>query len=197
MTEIWFTADPHLGHQLVARIRGFDDVRNHDEAVMESFSVCTKRSQLWILGDLSVSGSAYALDTLSALPCELHLISGNHDSCHPMFRNSHRQQQKYLRVFASVQSSARRRVNGREYFLSHFPYAGDHTDKDRFDVWRLRDAGGFLLHGHTHQKHALTSAREFHVGWDTHCGPVNVDTVDAWIAGNRDNDYRTGIVSDD
>ncbi len=35
--------------------------------------------------------------------------------------------------------------------LSHFPYAGDSHDEDRYAKFRLRDEGIPLLHGHAHE----------------------------------------------
>lgn len=125
---------------------------------------------VWVLGDLAVTHQparlGRVLDRIDDLPGVKHLILGNHDTAHPRFRDSHRHQRTYLRVFQSVQSMARRRINGTEVMLSHYPYAGDHTETDRDNQYRLRDDGGWLLHGHTHLSSRFTEPRQVHIGLD-------------------------------
>ena len=98
---------------------------------------------------------------------EIHLIAGNHDAAWPGHRDSFKHQREWLDHFASVQPFARRRIEGQDVMLSHFPYAGDHTDEDRFVQYRLRDTGGWLIHGHTHGTRKV-SGKMIHVGLDAH-----------------------------
>ncbi len=153
--NVWITADLHLGHQLVAELRGFTTTADHDQAVLDGINRLPRGAQLWILGDLSAGGrraETAAFDALRSVRHDpaMHLIAGNHDSCHPMHRTAHRRLPAFLDgPFASVQSATRRRYNGRPLVLSHFPYGGDHGP-DRFTQWRLRDLGVPIIHGHTH-----------------------------------------------
>lgn len=156
---VFFTSDLHFGHRKVAELRGFDAEHDHDSALAERWHETVRSGdQVWILGDLAASSPTYALELLRTLPGEKHLIAGNHDRCHPMHRDAHKHLQRYLGVFASVASAGRRRVNGQEVLLSHFPY---HRDRDevRYAQWRLRDQGVPLLHGHTHGDERLTVER--------------------------------------
>lgn len=187
MANVFFTSDLHLGHEFVARTRRFDTAAQHDTtlAAVWRFHV-NPDDHVWILGDLAASNPTYALGVLAGLPGIKHLVLGNHDRAHPMHRDAYRQQRQYLDVFASVQSAARRRIQGREVLLSHFPYDRD-RDELRFGQWRLRDEGVALLHGHTHGTERLTqSARstpEIHVGldaWDM--APVPLATIEALLA---------------
>lgn len=177
--SVLFTSDQHFGHRLVAGHRGFgEDVAKHDLTLCDNWrSVVRKDDDVWVLGDLCVSSPTRALEILSELPGRKHLIAGNHDACHPMHRNSHKMLRRYLEVFESVQAFARRKIDGQEVLLSHFPY-----DKDRHEVrytqYRLRDEGRWLLHGHTHQADQRREGREIHVGvdaWDL--TPVHLDTI--------------------
>lgn len=182
MNNVWFTSDLHLWHQKVAETRGFMDPLDHDNAVMYELHATVKPGdQLWILGDLSAgSGGSerYALDQLAQLDAELHLIAGNHDRCHPMHRDAHKHQRRFLEVFTSVQPFARRRIAGQQVLLSHYPYEGDHTVVDRDTQYRLRDEGLWLLHGHTHSIHFCSPRpRQIHVGWDAWRGPVPLDKL--------------------
>lgn len=180
MTTTWFTSDLHLSHKTVAKIRGYDDTDIHDLMILSGISrSVSKGDNLWILGDLSSGGSVpqrRALKTLDDFAeihdINLHLIAGNHDTVHPLHRNSHKWAAAYDEVFDSVQPFARRRLAGRNLWLSHFPWrgGGDHTEGERYSTVRLNDDGtSWLLHGHTHSERALDSERRM----------INIG-VDAW-----------------
>lgn len=212
MSGTWFTSDLHLGHKTVALDRGFPTVEAHDDAIMQCLrAVPADGSQLWILGDLTIGSKAAqdrAFDLLRELRDEgreLHLIAGNHDTCHPATnRNSHKALRQFLTVFESVQLFARRRINGRTVLLSHFPYTGDHTVDERYTEFRLQDEGAFLLHGHTHSSDVFSgygfrtisfvkanepdprrprhlSGRQIHVGWDAHRSVIPIEAIARYI----------------
>lgn len=180
---VFFTSDLHFGHRKVAELRGFTTVKEHDATLIRHWRyVVQPKDQVWVLGDLAASSPYEALDILAQLPGDKHLIAGNHDACHPMHRDSHKRLPMYLEVFSSVQSFARRRINGREVLLSHFPYTADHTDVPRHNQYRLRDEGVWLLHGHTHSPQIRTSDHEIHVGVDAWAlAPVSLDLVAKFI----------------
>lgn len=184
-----YTADLHLGHELVAKLRGFVTTDGHDDAVLDTLrrTVNPKGDQLWILGDLSGgsrAGTERALELLAEIPGTKHLVPGNHCPVHPMHRDSWKWQRRYLEVFESVQPFARHRFvvddQRREVLLSHFPYqdGGDHTEYERYGQYRLPHMGRWLLHGHTHSPLAhLRNSRQIHVGWDAWRRPVGEDDV--------------------
>jgi calcineurin-like phosphoesterase family protein len=180
---VYLTSDLHLGHARAAGHRGFADVESHDQAIVDNWNtVVAADDVVWVLGDLAASSPTYALELLGTLPGRKHLILGNHEPAHPMHRDAHKHLRKYLNVFESVASAARRRIGGREVLLSHFPYRRDRGPA-RHLQWRLRDEGLWLLHGHTHGAERVTaSEREVHVGvdaWDL--APVSVEIVGALI----------------
>ncbi|WGH20351.1 phosphoesterase [Arthrobacter phage MaGuCo] len=187
MANVFFTSDLHLGHKFVAGIRGFDDVADHDLAIEWAwYERVGPADHVWVLGDIAASSPAWALTVLARLPGIKHLVLGNHDRAHPMHRDAYRQAAQYGGVFASVQASARRRIQGQEVLLSHFPYDRD-WGETRYAQWRLPDLGVPLLHGHTHGTERLSrSARstpEIHVGvdaWDL--APVPLETVEGLLA---------------
>ena len=206
--SVWFTSDPHFGHQKIATERGFQSTEEHDEYLLGALVDQTHvGDQVWILGDLTIGGRAAedrALAMLSAAMGgrSLHLIPGNHDSCHPMTnRNSHNRTKAFYEVFDSVQLFARRRIAGETVLLSHFPYVGDHTAEDRGVQFRLRDEGAWLVHGHTHSQErgpewtethvwgraeplsTSTAHRRIHVGWDAWGQPVELDEIASIIEG--------------
>lgn len=174
----WFTSDLHFGHRLVAGHRGFTDTTDHDDAIcIEWCKRVTTSDQVWVLGDLTLSNPTKALGIIAELPGTKHFISGNHDPCHPMHRDSHKWQRRYLAAFESVQPFARRKIAGHYVLLSHFPYTADRGEV-RYSQYRLADEGMWLLHGHLHSTEQRTSAREIHVGVDAWgLAPVNLDTI--------------------
>ncbi len=176
--NVWYTADLHIGHELVAcrRVAGMvlpryvgAEVDAHDRLLARNWdAVVAEEDHVWVLGDLSSGGTdatAHALNWVSSRPGVKHLVCGNHDPVHPMYRDGHRWQSAFLQVFASVQPFARRRVIGRSVLLSHFPYVGDHSAVSRFDQYRLRDCGEWLMHGHVHSGDRMVG-RQIHVGLD-------------------------------
>ncbi|MCZ9634711.1 metallophosphoesterase [Rhodococcus sp. BH5] len=205
--SVYFTSDLHIGHQKVAEDRNFNTTDEHDEHILNALVDQTRvGDQVWILGDLTVGGRAAEERALAMLGAalmgrSLHLIPGNHDSCHPMTnRNSHNRIKAFYEVFDSVQLFARRRVAGETVLLSHFPYWGDHTDKDRGVQFRLRDEWEWLLHGHTHSyergpardnsivwddggRSYYPNHKQIHVGWDAWGRLVSLDDVEAIITG--------------
>lgn len=184
MSRIWYTADLHLGHSRVAESRGFTTTGDHDAAVADAWAETVgPRDQVFVLGDVAMGNPRYALAILKRLPGEKHLIAGNHDACHPMHRDAHRQQRLYLDVLASVQHAGRRRIDRQSVLLSHFPYRGDHTETDRHTQWRLPDMGLALLHGHTHSG-GRGAGRVIHVGLDAWgLRPVAQEQVADLLAG--------------
>jgi calcineurin-like phosphoesterase family protein len=187
--NVWFTSDPHWGHRLVATLRGFDDVADHDAALLDTFQGMIKPDdQVWWLGDLAMNNPANALLATRAIPGHHHLITGNHDRCNPGSRDAHKHQRAYLEVFESVQAFARRRIGDTPTLLSHYPYSTGDGEADhgevRYEQYRLPDRGAWLLHGHTHNADQRLHGKQIHVGldaWDLQ--PVHVDTVAALVHG--------------
>lgn len=182
-SNVWFTADAHFGHRLVAGLRGFTDPAEHDAALVESVNATVRPGdQVWWLGDMSAGSPAPVFAAMPRLHGEHHLIAGNHDRCNSMFRDAHRWQPQFLAHFASVQAFARRRVAGIEVLLSHYPYVTADGQADRDEVrgtqYRLPDEGRWLLHGHTHMADQRVHDRQIHVGLDAWgLAPVNLDTI--------------------
>ena len=146
-----FTADLHFGHNFVAGLRGFDSAEAHDESMIEGINSVTQDADiLWILGDIGIRTDEETLDKVGRLKGRKMLISGNHDSTHPMHKNAWKSQAKALRVFEYVAPFQRLRLGGEDILLSHLPYAGDHSEEDRYEQYRLKDERIPLLCGHVH-----------------------------------------------
>ena len=172
---------------MVSEIRGFASPAEHDESIAAGWRARVgKNDTVYVLGDVAVSGFGSALAFIDALPGTKHLISGNHDPVHPMHRTYSRMLPRFLEVFKTVGPFLRRKVDGREFMLSHFPYLewGDGTERParpKYDQYRLADVGTPLLHGHTHGKERV-HGHSLHVGvdaWDM--DPVRESVVLAFV----------------
>lgn len=181
---VFFSADLHISHAKVAEIRAAQNfieripdehdqervIHWHDMALAINWDRVVKPDDIvWILGDISAGGRAAQLNALEWIqnrPGKKHLITGNHDACSPIHRDSHKWQRIYLDAFESVQMAARRKIPTSEgnvtVLLSHFPYAGD-RGQERYSQWRLKDEGLTLLHGHTHSAQKFSRAGGYYV----------------------------------
>lgn len=167
MSEIWYTSDLHLQHKFVAGLRGFATPDAHDDEIVHRWnSLVSPRDHVWVLGDVTLGKIEAVKETITKLNGVLHLVSGNHDAVWSGHRNAHKGQKEWLKVFDTIQPFARHRIARQNVLLSHFPYTADHTPDSRYDQYRLKDEGLFLLHGHLHSAEKLTSPREIHVGLD-------------------------------
>lgn len=166
--DVWFTSDLHLGHKSVARLRGME-VDQHDDRVLRGIRELPAGDRLWILGDLSRGAAEDEQRALQLLKehgahLEMHLVPGNHDSCHPLHRSAFRMQPHFLEVFTSVQPFQKLRWRGRSVYLSHFPRPGmDHAGMEsRHDEVRL--GVDLLIHGHLHSPQPRTGYGMVDVG---------------------------------
>lgn len=182
MTRVLYWSDLHLGHPFVAGLRGFATTAEHDEHLLSAWTeTVSKRDTVFILGDLCMASPNRALELLAGMPGRKHLILGNHDRAHPMYPGGYKRQRRYLEVFESVSTMAARKIAGTDVMLSHFPYDGDSQGDDRHTVWRLRDEGRWLIHGHVHNEY-LRSGRQINVSVDRWLdGPVEESVLAAMI----------------
>lgn len=183
----WFTADTHFGHRLVSGLRGFDDIAEHDSTIRTNWaSTIGENDTVWVLGDLAFDGWENRIELFGELPGHKHLVLGNHDRAHPLHSNGYLHMHKFLKHFDTVQTVAQVATGAGRAMLSHFPYNGDHGE-ERFDEWRLRDAGRPLVHGHTHSSERVSysdaGTLQINVAleaWELR--PVHVDEIRAIIA---------------
>lgn len=195
---IYYTSDLHFGHKLVSKLRGFgDDVYatvRHDAHIVEMWhNTVRENDTVWVLGDLvcNQKDHEYSLGILAELPGKKRFIFGNHDIGHPMHSPSHKYFLDYLDVFETVGTVAHIKSDGQKILLSHFPYDGEgDREGERYSEWRQKDAGAFLIHGHTHSSTRFTTSKngtpQMHVGldaWDL--GLVHEKYIHEWVAKNR------------
>lgn len=182
MSQVFYTSDPHLGHDKVAGYRGFSDGQEWTDYFIGMWEgMVTKRDIVYVLGDLAMKMDNPMFDIFMRLPGRKHLILGNHDAGHPMHRNAWKHTYDYALAFESAQIAGQRKIAGRHVMMSHFPYERDRGEA-RYAEWRLPNLGKWLLHGHTHgtervtfhpnpapdryMREILLWTREIHVGLD-------------------------------
>lgn len=194
MSTTWFTADPHFGHGRIVELshRPFDSLAEMDEALIDNWNSKVAPDDIgWILGDLAIEGAwRTGLDCAAQMNGRLRLITGNHDQSWPGKTAWTRFYSQYLEVFEVVVPWGRAKIGSTKVNLSHFPYVGDHTDEDRFDMYRLPMSDRPIIHGHTHSKEKFSVAHlwqpdgrvilvpQIHVGvdaWDF--SPVSVNQL--------------------
>ncbi len=205
---IWLTGDPHLGHPLVAALRGFvtersifiayargeirdmdfmrahADTEAHDEAFIAQWRKQVRpEDTVHVLGDLSSgsrTGEARALDIIETLPGRKRLILGNHDSASSIHRALSPHIRRFGEVFERVGDFGRIQIDGRMVLLSHYPYNGDHTEEDRLTQFRLPDLGAPLVHAHTHS-YQRWDGRQMCVSWEAWKRLVGMSDVVSWL----------------
>lgn len=179
--SVWFTSDTHFNHRAMVEKQWrpqYKTIAEMNEDLITRWNrIVQPPDVVWHLGDWGLGDPFQHLPIVRRLNGTIHLVTGNHDRPWPGQRDSYRWQPTFLSAgFASVQTYARRRVLGQNVFLSHFPYRGDHLDRD-FSQYALADQGHFLLHGHVHTEWTERD-RMINVGVDVRdFQPVSLEQV--------------------
>ncbi len=177
---VWFTADLHFGHANIIGYcnRPFPDVATMDDELIERWNdAVAVTDTVWVLGDVALGMISRTVALVERLAGHKRLVAGNHDRC--WVGNGPRAEGWTSRYhdagFEQVHQGEVVLDIGEgevevEVTMCHFPYRGDSHDDDRYPEHRPADRGGWLLHGHVHDR------------WRQRGRMINVG-VDAW-------DYR-------
>lgn len=207
----WFTSDLHFAHPYVAKLRGFEDYREHDRRIIGNLNKCVKQDDdLYILGDIS-SGSKDSREEALRLLHGLNvgrthrtLILGNHDST----RLEASRLREFVSEFGQVALQGTANIPGYgSVLLSHYPWRqlldddrhhglSTNATSSRFQHLAIPDDGNsILLHGHTHAAvpYEFPDPRQCNVGLDAwELKPVNeIDLVNVFVS-NGEYLKRTG-----
>jgi calcineurin-like phosphoesterase family protein len=153
MSELWFTADLHLGHANIIRYcrRPFltdeeaaraavdprgrwkvsaETVIRHDDALLEAInSRVGPGDTLWILGDFSLATIETARAYRERIRCrQVHFVRGNHDL------------PSYETLFDRVVDQGMIKHLGKKIWLNHYPMRS----------WDKAFHGAWHLYGHVH-----------------------------------------------
>ncbi len=133
MTEIWFIADTHFGHENIIEYekRPFPDVETMDQHIIKKWNDKVAPNDLvYHLGDVSLHKKARTKEILSELNGTKVLIRGNHDDNPTAMRTI---------GFDAVLESAWLRVGSHDCVLLHDPGNMRHGT-----IWHF--------HGHVHSR---------------------------------------------
>ena len=136
----WFTSDLHLGHGMVVRERGFEDIESMHEKLYSMFDDVRKGDNLYLLGDIAWNKETaqqffdYLIHKVK--PAAIFVIEGNHDhnwlgkiARHPRIR------------YCQTMSIKGTKAGYHPVFLSHYPHI----------IYDKSHYGAFHLHGHGHE----------------------------------------------
>ncbi len=208
---VWFTADLHLGH---ANIIGYcdrpfaDTAAMNDEIVRRWNDTVAPGDTVWVLGDVALGQIDRTLALVDGLAGHKLLVAGNHDRC---WAGNGRRAQAWTKryVDAGFEEVHQGEVmvgiggigidgtgidgTGIAATACHFPYRGDSHDEDRYLDHRPVDRGGWLLHGHVHDRWRQRG-RMINVGvdaWDYR--PVSTGVIGALMAAGPTPDPSIGV----
>jgi calcineurin-like phosphoesterase family protein len=184
----WWTSDLHLGHANIIRYCGrpFGSVEAMDEGLIDRWNdMVGAEDDVWVLGDFALGGLSEHLPLAKLLLGHKTLVPGNHDACWVgRTKGVERWTEAYLEAGFErvVQGPTTTELAGRTVLVDHFPYHGDSKDQERFVERRAIDRGGWIVHGHVHERWRQTG-RQVNVGVDAWGGrPASEDAVAALVA---------------
>lgn len=189
----WFTSDTHFGHHNIITYsrRPYEGVEEMNDALVRAWNErVAPQDVVYHLGDVAMGRLEDSLALIARLNGRKLLVPGNHDRCWAGHRKRGSWPQRYEEAgFELLDSQASISLAGREVTLCHFPYEGDSHAEDRYREHRPEDQGGWLVHGHVHerwrQRGRMVNVGVDVWGWE----PVAASSVEELIlAGPRDLD---------
>lgn len=172
---MFFTSDTHLFHTLMAKMRGFQNVEEMNEKLIDNWNASIHRHDtVYHLGDFAFNNPDLK-KTRYRLNGKIHLISGNHDKKNNQLYNG--------TLFSSHSDLMTLMVNKQPIVLCHY----------QMKIWDRSHFGAWHLFGHSHT--GLNTPRlhsgegkSFDVGVDNWgLYPVSYDQVVAEMARRPDN----------
>ena len=139
MSTVRFIADLHLGHDNMAKRRGFQSTADHDNHIISRWnSVVSKRDLTYILGDVTMESKSHyqALDKLNGRKI---VVLGNHDKA------------SHVKDLLNHVESVSGMVKYKGIFLTHCPI---HPRELEYRV-------SHNIHGHIHSNYVEYDVRLF------------------------------------
>lgn len=171
---IYFTSDLHFYHENIISHsnRPFSNSEEMNQILIENWNEKIKANdEIYILGDVTMLGAAYATEALEQLKGRKYLIKGNHD----LFVNK----QAFDRsIFEWVKDYHELNYQKEQFVLFHYPIAS----------WNHIHRGSIHLHGHQHnskeynQENLEKGLRRYDVGVDANnMAPVSIEEILAFF----------------
>ena len=198
-TTVWYTADHHFGHANIIGYcdRPFPDARSMEEALIERWNYHVgPDDEVWVLGDLTIGRNT---ETLARCAARLNgvkvLVPGNHDRCWQGRKDHEHERGPYYRIGGFdriVDNPEPHLIGGHSVQVNHFPWRLDPQYDQKYSAWRPAEGGGWLIHGHIHEKWRQ-NGRQVNVGvdaWDY--APVAAEQIAALIEAGPASTDRIG-----
>jgi calcineurin-like phosphoesterase family protein len=142
--NIWFSSDFHFSHVNItgpkvsrwkSGYRDFESTYEMNKSLTETINKYVKEDDiLYFLGDFCFGGHQKTPLYRNYLNCKtIHFIKGNHDNHIGLYKDS----------FTSLNERFITKLNGVEFFFSHYP-------QHNHPYWPGRNRGVIHLYGHTH-----------------------------------------------
>jgi calcineurin-like phosphoesterase family protein len=172
-----FTSDHHFGHANIIKYcsRPYNSV-GHMNALMENTwnAVVNEGDTVYYVGDFAMQPSMVT-EILPRLNGTKVLIAGNHDRCHG---GAEKWVDHYLNAgFISIHKHLDLEIAGENVLVHHFPYRNEADPGQKFFGSRPVDKGGWLIHGHVHNRWKV-ARKQINVSveiWDY--APVALETI--------------------
>lgn len=168
----WYSSDQHFAHHNIIEYCGrpFADVNEMNAALVNRWNeIVAPDDEVWVLGDVAMGKVDNSLTVwVSQLAGRKILVPGNHDHCWVGHKKAQESRRAYYQLggFAGIaQDPDPHEIAGESVRLCHFPYAKDYKGRDKYDAYRPEDDGGWLLHGHVHERWRQ-DGRQINVGVD-------------------------------
>jgi calcineurin-like phosphoesterase family protein len=201
-SNIWFTSDPHFFHANVIKYcdRPYASVEEMNEALIANWnSVVKPEDTIYCLGDFSLAYRPVELFTRRLNGIKV-LIPGNHDFCHSYNKKSRNPENRSKWIskyedegWAVLPEHVSMEIAGTIVNLAHMPYSSvddvrenelTETRTDKYEKYRPKDDGHWLLCGHVHEKWRFRK-KMINVGVDVwNYTPVNMDVIADIITRN-------------
>jgi calcineurin-like phosphoesterase family protein len=191
---IYFTSDPHFGHANVIKYcnRPFASVEDMTRALITNWNeVVTADDTVYCLGDFSLATRSVEAITPKLNGIKL-LVPGNHDYCHSYHKKARNEENrkkwiaqyeawgwKVLSEQMTLDIPGVATVN-----ICHHPYHLIEPGDDKYEAWRPKDDGRWLLCGHVHEKWKIAD-RMINVGVDQWgFKPVSIEEISRIICSS-------------
>jgi calcineurin-like phosphoesterase family protein len=133
MSNIFFTADLHLGHKNIIEYcnRPFENIEEMNNQIIFNWNkTISNNDEVYVLGDFCLTNNKiqaqYWFDSLKG---KKHLILGNHDKM-----------SREIKGWESISYYKELEIDDKEIILSHYA----------FRVWNKSHYGSYHLYGHSH-----------------------------------------------
>lgn len=137
---IYFTADPHLGHDRIREYcnRPFSSVGEMDVTIINNWNELIRpKDVVYLLGDVCMGGREQALQYFNRLNGQIYVIPGGHDKRWARFQGSYTGLNCVVRICPPLHTIT---IDKQVIVLCH--YAMRVWDRSHYNSWQL--------YGHSH-----------------------------------------------